>query len=98
MEGRLLHIGQVGGSKAHINLTPLLRRRLTITGSTLRARSVPEKAAIARAVYQHVWPLFESGDVRVLVHATFPLRDAAEAHRMMESSTHIGKLVLTTDA
>jgi putative PIG3 family NAD(P)H quinone oxidoreductase len=96
MEGRLVHIGQLGGSKGHIDLTPLLRQRLTITGSTLRARSVPEKAAIARAVHQHVWPLLESGEVRVLVHATFPLRDAAEAHRVMESSTHIGKLVLTT--
>jgi NADPH:quinone reductase-like Zn-dependent oxidoreductase len=59
---------------------------------------VPEKAAIARAVHEHVWPLFESGDVRVVVHATFPLREAAEAHRMMESSTHVGKLVLTTGA
>jgi NADPH2:quinone reductase len=96
MEGRLVHIGQLGGSTAHINLTPLLLERLTITGSTLRARSVPEKAAIARAVHEHVWPLLGSGEVRVLVHATFSLRDAAEAHRVMESSTHIGKLVLTT--
>jgi NADPH2:quinone reductase len=96
MEGRLVHIGQLGGARAQINLAPLLRQRLTITGSTLRARSVPEKAAIARAVHQHVWPLFESGDARVLVHATFPLREAAEAHRMMESGTHIGKIVLTT--
>ena len=96
MEGRLVHIGQLGGSTAHINLTPLLLQRLTITGSTLRARSVPEKAAIARAVHEHVWPLLGSGEVRVLVHATFSLRDAAEAHRVMESSTHIGKLVLTT--
>src|SRR5229473_4689898 len=71
MEGRLLHIGQIGGSKAHINLTPLLGQRLTITGSTLRARSVPEKAAIAGAVHEHVWPLLASGDVRVIVHATF---------------------------
>src|SRR6202158_3280498 len=96
MEGRLVHIGQLGGSMAHINLTPLLRQRLTITGAQLPARSVPEKAAIARAVHEHVWPLLGSGDVRVIVHATFPLRDAAEAHRVMESSTHIGKLVLTT--
>jgi len=96
MEGRLVHIGQLGGPTAHINLTPLMRQRLTITGSTLRARSVPEKAAIARAVHEHVWPLLGSGEVRVIVHATFPLRDAAEAHRVMESSTHIGKLVLTT--
>jgi len=96
LEGRLVHIGQLGGSKAQINLVPLLRQRLTITGSTLRARSVHEKGVIARAVHEHVWPLFESGRARVLVHATFPLRGAAEAHRVMESSAHIGKLVLTT--
>jgi NADPH2:quinone reductase len=96
MEGRLVHIAHLGGPMAHINLTPLLRQRLTITGSTLRARTVPEKGAIARAVREHVWPLLGSGDVRVIVHATFPLGDAAEAHRVMESSTHIGKLVLTT--
>jgi putative PIG3 family NAD(P)H quinone oxidoreductase len=96
MEGRLVHIAHLGGAMAHINLTPLLRQRLTITGSTLRARTVPEKGAIARAVREHVWPLLGSGDVRVIVHATFPLGDAAEAHRVMESSTHIGKLVLTT--
>ena len=98
MEGRLVHIGLLGGSRAHIDLSPLLRQRLTITGSTLRGRSVPEKAAIARAVHEHVWPLLGSGEVRVVVHATFPLRDAAEAHRVMESSAHIGKLVLTTGA
>jgi putative PIG3 family NAD(P)H quinone oxidoreductase len=95
MEGRLVHIGQLGGAKAQINLTPVLRNRLTITGSTLRARSVSEKGAIAAAVHEQVWPLFESGAVRVLVHRTFPLSNAAEAHRVMESSTHIGKLVLT---
>ena len=95
MEGRLVHIGQLGGAKTQINLTPVLRNRLTITGSTLRARSVSEKGAIANAVHENVWPLFESGVVRVLVHQTFPLTNAAEAHRVMESSTHIGKLVLT---
>jgi putative PIG3 family NAD(P)H quinone oxidoreductase len=94
MEGRLVHIGQLGGAKAEINLTPILRHRLTLTGSTLRARSVPEKAAIALAVRTHVWPLFESGAVAVPVHQTFPLRDAAAAHRLMESSVHVGKLVL----
>src|ERR1700687_715684 len=98
MEGRLVHIGQLGGPTAHINLTPLLLRRLTITGSTLRARSVPEKAAIARAVHEDVLAVLGASEVRVLVHATFWLREAAEAHRVMESSTHIGKLVLTTGA
>jgi putative PIG3 family NAD(P)H quinone oxidoreductase len=95
MEGRLVQIGQLGGWKAQINMTPVLVKRLWITGSTLRARSVAEKAAIARAVHQHVWPLLETGAVRVPVHATFPLARAAEAHRVMESSAHIGKLVLT---
>jgi putative PIG3 family NAD(P)H quinone oxidoreductase len=95
LEGRLVLIGQLGGSTAQINTTPLLQRRLTITGSTLRARSVAEKAAIARAVHERVWPLFESGALRVLVFKTFPLRAASDAHRLMEASTHIGKLVLT---
>ena len=94
-EGRLVHIGQLGGSRAEINLGPVLRRRLTITGSTLRARSVAEKGAIAEAVQANVWPLFESGAVRVIVHQTFPLAEAAAAHRMMEASEHIGKLILT---
>jgi putative PIG3 family NAD(P)H quinone oxidoreductase len=95
LEGRLVHIGQLGGATAEINLTPVLRKRLTITGSTLRARTVAEKGAIARAVHEHVWPLFEAGEVRVVVHGTFPLEKAADAHRLMESSAHVGKLVLT---
>jgi NADPH2:quinone reductase len=94
MDGRLVMIGRQGGVKSEIDVMPVLRRRLTLTGSTLRARSVAEKGALAQAVHQHVWPLFESGAVRVIVHETFPLRDAAAAHRVMESSTHIGKLVL----
>jgi NADPH2:quinone reductase len=95
MDGRLVQIGLLGGAKSPINMGPVLQRRLWITGSTLRARSIPEKAAIARAVREHVWPLLEAGSARVPIHATFPLRQAAEAHRLMESSTHIGKLVLT---
>ena len=94
-DGRLVHIGQLGGAKAQINLGPVLRNRLTITGSTLRPRSVAEKGAIARELLKHVWPVFESGAVKVIVDKTFPLRSAAEAHRVMEASTHIGKLVLT---
>jgi putative PIG3 family NAD(P)H quinone oxidoreductase len=94
MDGRLVQIGQLGGWKAQLNMVPVLQRRLWITGSTLRARSIAEKAAIARAVHGNVWPLLEAGTVRVLVHATFPLTQAADAHRMMEASTHIGKLVL----
>ena len=97
-DGRLVQIGLLGGARAHIELSRVLQKRLTITGSTLRPRSVEEKRVIAQAVQQHVWPLVESGAVRVPVHATYPLRDAAEAHRTMEASTHIGKLVLTVAA
>jgi NADPH2:quinone reductase len=94
LEGRLVQISTLGGAKANINMALVMQRRLTITGSTLRVRSVTEKGAIAKALREHVWPLLESGVVRPVVHATFPLRAAAEAHRVMESSRHIGKLVL----
>jgi len=97
LEGRLVQIAQQRGPKAEIETMPILQRRLTITGSTLRPRSVAEKGAIAKAVQANVWPLFESGAVRVLVHATFPLRMAAEAHRLMEASSHIGKLILVVE-
>ena len=96
VEGRLVQIGVLGGPKTEINVSVIMQKRLTVTGSTLRARSVADKAAIAAAVRQHVWPLLESGAVQPIVHATFPLRDAAAAHRLMESSTHIGKIVLVT--
>jgi putative PIG3 family NAD(P)H quinone oxidoreductase len=95
VEGRLVEIATLQGVKAELNIQTIMQRRLTITGSTLRARSVAEKATVARAVQQHVWPLIEAGTVKPIIHATFPLRDAAEAHRVMESSTHVGKLVLT---
>src|SRR6185436_2986832 len=91
-DGRLVHIGQLGGAKAQINLGPVLRNRLTITGSTLRPRSVVEKGAIAQELLKHVWPVFESGAVKVIVDRTFPLKSAADAHRVMEASTHVGKL------
>ena len=94
LEGRLVQIATIGGAKAQINMIPVLHRRLTITGSTLRPRSVAEKGAIARVLRQRVWPLLEAGTVAPVVHATFPLRAAAEAHRVMEADTHIGKLVL----
>jgi putative PIG3 family NAD(P)H quinone oxidoreductase len=94
MDGRLVMIGRQGGVKSEIDVMPILRKRLVLTGSTLRTRSVEEKGALARAVHQQVWPLFESGKVRVIVHQTFPLQDAAAAHRLMESSAHIGKIVL----
>jgi putative PIG3 family NAD(P)H quinone oxidoreductase len=94
IEGRLVEIATLHGVKAELNIQTIMGRRLTITGSTLRPRSVAEKGAIAAALRQHVWPLLESGMVKPIVHATFPLRAAAEAHRVMESGTHIGKLVL----
>jgi putative PIG3 family NAD(P)H quinone oxidoreductase len=95
LDGRLVQIGTLGGPWAQINMVPVLQRRLTITGSTLRARSVAEKGAIARALSERVWPLLETGAVAPVVHAVFPLQAAAEAHRTMEADTHIGKLVLT---
>jgi len=98
MEGRLVEIATLHGVKAELNIQTIMVRRLTITGSTLRARSVEEKGAVAAAVREHVWPLLESGTVKPIVHATFPLRDAAEAHRVMEADTHIGKLVLVASS
>jgi putative PIG3 family NAD(P)H quinone oxidoreductase len=96
VEGRLVEIATLHGVKAELNIQTIMGRRLTITGSTLRPRPVADKAAIASELRQHVWPLLESGAVKPIVHATFPLRDAAEAHRVMESSAHIGKLLLVT--
>jgi putative PIG3 family NAD(P)H quinone oxidoreductase len=95
LDGRLVQIAMLMGPKVEINLMAVMQRRLTITGSTLRPRLVAEKAAIARAIRTHVWPLFESGAVRVVVYRTFPLRAAAEAHQVLESGAHIGKLLLT---
>jgi len=94
MDGRLVSIAVQGGVKAQINILTLMQKRLTLTGSTLRTRPVAEKGAIAAALKQHVWPLLESGAVSPVIHATFPLRDAAEAHRVLESGAHVGKLVL----
>jgi NADPH2:quinone reductase len=95
-EGRLVEIATLQGAKAELNIQTIMQRRLTITGSTLRARPIADKGAIAEAVHRHVWPLLESGAVKPIVYATFPLRDASAAHRVMESSAHIGKLVLIT--
>jgi putative PIG3 family NAD(P)H quinone oxidoreductase len=94
LDGRLVMVGQMRGPKSQLNTTPVFRKRLTITASTLRARTVAEKGALAREVRAHVWPALESGQVRIVVHATFPLAQAADAHRMMESSSHVGKIVL----
>ncbi len=94
-DGRLVQIATLGGPKAQIFLPAIMQRRLTITGSTLRVRSVGEKGAIAVALRKEVWPLLEAGRVRPVVFRTFPLDQAADAHQLMESSTHIGKIVLT---
>ncbi len=93
-DGRLVQIALLTGSKAEIDLLPIMVRRLTITGSTLRPRPVEVKGAIAAALRQRVWPLIEAGKVKPVVHATFPLAQANEAHRLMESSRHIGKIIL----
>jgi NADPH:quinone reductase len=94
MEGRLLQIAFLKSSKVELDLMQVMRRRLTITGSTLRPRTPAQKGAIARQLQEHVWPLLEDGSVAPVIHATFPLERAADAHRMMEASTHIGKIVL----
>jgi putative PIG3 family NAD(P)H quinone oxidoreductase len=94
LEGRLVQIAVLHGAKSEINLVRVLRQRLTITGSTLRARTIAEKGAIARVLEQRVWPLVESKQIRPLIFATFPLNQAADAHRLMESGSHIGKIVL----
>ena len=93
-DGRLVMIGRQSGVRSEIDIMPILQKRLTLTGSTMRHRSVEEKGAVARRVHQEVWPLYESGAVRVVVDRTFPLERAAEAHRLMESSGHVGKILL----
>jgi putative PIG3 family NAD(P)H quinone oxidoreductase len=95
LEGRVVVISTLGGSRAEINIGLILTKRLTLTGSTLRSRTVAQKAAVADAVHKNIWPILESGRAHPVIHATFPLALAAEAHRMMESSSHIGKIVLT---
>ena len=95
MEGRIVQIAFQQGSKIEIDLLPVMFKRLTFTGSTLRPRTVAQKAEIARELEAKVWPLLAAGKCRPLIHATFPLVEAAEAHRMMESSVHTGKIILT---
>jgi NADPH2:quinone reductase len=94
-EGRLVQIAFLQGSKAEIDLMPLMLKRQTITGSTLRPRTATEKGGIAAALRERVWPLLEAGRLRPLVNCTLPLDQAAEAHRMMEAGEHVGKIVLT---
>ncbi|PPE74431.1 NAD(P)H-quinone oxidoreductase [Solimonas fluminis] len=96
-DGRLVIIGLLGGVRGELPLAQVLMRRLTVTGSTLRPRSVAYKAGIARALRERIWPLIEGDRIRPVVHASFPLDQAAEAHRVMEAGQHIGKLVLRVD-
>jgi len=93
-DGRIALIAFLGGSKAEVDLGQVLRRRLTITGSTLRPRSVEFKAAIADKLRKHVWPLLEAGRIKPVIHRTFLLEEVAQAHMLMESGVHIGKIVL----
>lgn len=96
VNGRLAVIGLQGGAKAELNLGALLAKRAAITATSLRARPLEEKAAIIAAVREHVWPLITAGRVRPVVHETFPMARAADAHRVLETSSHVGKLLLTT--
>jgi len=92
--GRLVFIATLGGSKASIDAATIMRRRLTLTGSTLRARSVAFKGALARQLHDKVWPLLEGGKLRPVIHQVFPAAEAAQAHALMQSSMHIGKIML----
>ncbi|HMT31083.1 MAG: NAD(P)H-quinone oxidoreductase [Actinomycetales bacterium] len=93
--GRLVVIGLQGGVKGELDLGLLLRKKAAVIATSLRSRPDAEKAAIVAAVREHVWPLVEAGTVRPIVHGRWPLEDAAEAHRVLEASTHVGKLLLT---
>ena len=93
-DGRLSLIAFLGGTRATIDMTDILRRRLTITGSTLRARSVDVKGAIAQSLEQKVWPLIEAGRIKPVIYRTFRLEEASAAHALMESSAHVGKIIL----
>ena len=97
-DGRLVIIAVQGGVKAEFNAGLVLRKRLTVTGSTLRPRSIEFKAAIAAALRDKVWPLIASGAIKPVIHSTFAAADAAQAHALMESNQHIGKIVLTWQA
>jgi NADPH:quinone reductase len=96
-EGRLVQIGFLQSATVeHFDMRPIILRRLTLTGSTLRARSVEQKAEIAAQLREKIWPLLDKGSVKPHIHATFPLERAREAHEMMESSSHLGKILLVT--
>jgi NADPH:quinone reductase len=93
-DGRLVFIATLGGAKTEIEIFEVMRKRITISGSTLRPRPVAFKGAIAKSLREKIWPLIEAGRIKPVIYKTFPLAQAAEAHRLMETSTHIGKIVL----
>lgn len=93
-DGRIVNIAYLNGSKAEVDFLQVMLKRLTLTGSTLRIRPVKDKAAIAAALHERVWPLIEAGKVKPQLYKTFPLADASKAHALMETSAHIGKIVL----
>ena len=94
-DGRIVNIAFLSGSKVELDFTPVMLKRLTLTGSTLRARSDETKAALAQALENQVWPLLSNGQITPLIAAELPLAEASAAHELMESSQHIGKIVLT---
>jgi NADPH:quinone reductase len=96
-DGRLVYINAMKGAETSVNIMDIMRKRLTITGSTLRNRDVAFKGQVAAEIQTHVWPLISTKQFLPVIYATFPLDKAAEAHSLMESSTHIGKILLTTD-
>jgi len=96
-EGSIVQIAFLEGSKVEINLMRLMMRRLTLTGSTLRAQSVGAKGRMARAIEERVWPLVVEGKFKPVIDSTFPLKDAAAAHRRIDASDHIGKIMLIAE-
>jgi NADPH:quinone reductase-like Zn-dependent oxidoreductase len=92
--GRLVQIGVQHGAEAAVNLAKIMHKRITLTGSTMRPRTVEDKAQIARELHEQVWPLLESGRVKVIIDRVFPLEEVAEAHRYLEKGEHIGKVIL----
>ncbi len=96
-EGRLVYINAVGGNRVQLNLTQIMSKRLTLTGSTLRGRDYAFRKALATDIHTHVWPLIEAGHYKAVIYKTFPYTEAPAAHQLMESSEHIGKIILTWD-
>jgi NADPH2:quinone reductase len=94
-DGRLVFIAFLRGPKTELDINELMRRRLTVTGSTLRPRPVEFKGYVAKNLREKIWPLIEAGKIKPEIYKTFPLEQAADAHRLMETSQHIGKIVLT---